>query len=104
MANRARFRYRIYLREWRQKRGLSQEGLARRIGVSIAQVSRYETGDSTIALETQLKLMAALDINPAQLFSDPAAPSADALLSDASEETRARTLALIRAMVEHDRD
>ncbi|MCL5123045.1 MAG: helix-turn-helix domain-containing protein [Deltaproteobacteria bacterium] len=52
------------LQEWRRKRGLTQEGLARRLGVIRLTVARWETGTRAIpsflplaleALENRLK-------------------------------------------------
>jgi transcriptional regulator with XRE-family HTH domain len=55
------------LQEWRRKRGLSQEGLARHLGVIRITVTRWETGARTIpsflplaleALENRMKMEA----------------------------------------------
>jgi transcriptional regulator with XRE-family HTH domain len=55
------------LQEWRRKWGLSQEGLARRLGVIRVTVARWETGTRAIpsflplaleALENRLKMEA----------------------------------------------
>ena len=75
--------YRHYLREWREKRGLLQEELAKAVGSSKSVISRLETGERPIKIEMQFKLMRALQISPAQFFSPPDDPSLDALVSGA---------------------
>lgn len=70
---------RHYLREWREKRGLSQEELGKRCGTTGATISRYEKGDRGLPLELQLKLFDVLDILPGQFFAPPETPSLDAM-------------------------
>jgi transcriptional regulator with XRE-family HTH domain len=55
-------------------------------GVSKGMVSRAESSQRGLTLEVQFRLMAALDITPAQFFFTPEEASADALLRDASPE------------------
>jgi transcriptional regulator with XRE-family HTH domain len=70
---------RIYLREWREAAGLSQEELALRLGVRHSAISRWESGKREITL-TRLGKIAA-EITPdgllSTLFRDPAQPIAE---------------------------
>ena len=50
------------LRAWRKLRGLTQAQLADRSGVSLATVSRLESGDGNITLESLLRILRALGI------------------------------------------
>lgn len=79
---------RHYLREWRIKRGMKQEDLAKAVGTLKSVISRYETGERGISLEMQFKLFQALQIVPGQFFADPDEPSLDAVVKGKSRETR----------------
>jgi transcriptional regulator with XRE-family HTH domain len=59
---------RHYLREWREKRGLLQDQLAKMVGSSASVISRFETGERGMKIEMQFKLAAALRIKVWQLF------------------------------------
>ena len=80
---------RIHLREWRRHAGLSQEELARRLGVRHSAISRWENGKRPITLD-QLACIAK-EVIPGRdagqavvtLFQrPPPAPSAEPAQSD----------------------
>ncbi len=50
------------LGSWRKLRGLTQAQLAERSGVSLATVTRLESGDGNITLESLLRILRALGI------------------------------------------
>lgn len=91
--------HRLYLREWRLKRGLSQDQLAARLDTSKGQVSNWENRKRELGFETQCALADALGIEPGDLTRDPDAPSADELLRHASPETRRQAFALIETLL-----
>jgi len=62
---------RHHLREWREFRGLTQDDLALLAGTSEGVIADYETGERSINLEMQFKLMWALNITAAQFFETP---------------------------------
>jgi transcriptional regulator with XRE-family HTH domain len=66
----------LRLREWRERRGLTQKQLAEAAGIRRATVSDMERGiPGGVDFETLLKLCTALDASPADLFPDkPCAP------------------------------
>jgi transcriptional regulator with XRE-family HTH domain len=64
---------RHYLREWREFRGLTQDDLSLLAGASQNEIADYETGERSIRLEMQFKLMWALGITAAHLFEPPPA-------------------------------
>lgn len=61
-------RLRNNLRKYRKERGLTQETLAEKAGVSLASYKSYESGANGISLEALAKLGNALDIDPASLL------------------------------------
>jgi transcriptional regulator with XRE-family HTH domain len=91
--------FRHYLKEWRQKRGMTQEDLAEALKTSKGEVSRYERGERTLSLLIQFRLARALKITPAQFFTPPEARSADALLAGLPPDERERYLAALEALV-----
>jgi len=88
-----------YLRAWREGRGLTQEQLAERLGTSKGQISSWETGRRSMTWGVQEALAEALSIEPWDLFRDPAQPSADELLRNASPEIRQQAIDVIRVLV-----
>ena len=59
----SRKRFRERLREWRLKRGLTQEGLARKAGVPTVSVSHFETGHRFPNAESLRRLADALGVS-----------------------------------------
>jgi len=97
---------RHFLKEWRKHRGLTQQQLADRLpsgddgkptGKDV--VSRWERNERGISMDVQAALAEALSITPADLFRDPAMPSADDLLRNASAEKRRAIFAVIETMM-----
>lgn len=91
--------HRPYFREWREKTGKTQEQVAERIETSKATVSRMEAGKSQYNAGYVQALADALDVEPEQLFFDPARPSVDALLKNATPEQRRQVLAVVETML-----
>jgi transcriptional regulator with XRE-family HTH domain len=58
------------LKRWREKRGLTQEGLAHKAGISASYASHVERGEKVPTLTIILRLAGALDISACQLLSD----------------------------------
>ncbi len=58
----------VRLREWRQRRLLSQEELAQKAGIGVTTVVRIEGGMGA-RLSTLRKLATALEVTPDQLLS-----------------------------------
>lgn len=68
----ARVRQRIFLQEWRKYRGLTQEALAERVGMSKGNISQLEQGVQGYSQEGLESLAHALQCDPGQLLSvDP---------------------------------
>jgi transcriptional regulator with XRE-family HTH domain len=62
---------RVYLREWREHRGLTLEQLAEKVDASVGQVSMLETGDRGLSARWARKLALALDTAPGNLLDYP---------------------------------
>lgn len=88
--------HRLFIAEWRQERGLSQEQLAERINSTKATISRYEKGVRRVGAEAMAALNEALQ---ADIRRNPATPSADELLRNASPEVREQAIRVIEALV-----
>jgi len=58
------------MKRWREKRGLTQEGLAALAGIASSYVSHIERGEHVASLTVILKLSMALEILPGDLLSD----------------------------------
>jgi transcriptional regulator with XRE-family HTH domain len=56
------------IKELRAQKGLTQERLAELIGVGERNLSKIECGNNFVKAETVTKLLAALDVEPKELF------------------------------------
>ena len=65
---------RLYLREWRNQRGLTQQDLADATGLSRTIICRYETGARRIHLDALSALAAALGLRAGHLLDEPPPP------------------------------
>ena len=93
---------RHYLKEWREKRGLFQEDLAKRVGSSGSAISRFETGERHIKFDMQAKLMQALGITAAQFFTHPDDTELEALIARLKPEHRERVAKIVKAFIDDD--
>lgn len=91
---------RTYLSEWRENRGLTQQQLGDRLGVTDVTVSRWETGRALLNTNVLAAISEALNIEPQDMYRHPDQPSADALLRDQPVEIRDQAIKLIRALRE----
>ncbi len=89
----------LYIAEWRELRGLTQEQLADRIDATKATISRYETGARVVGGKVLPALAHALNLEVPDLYRHPDRPSADELLRHAPVEVQERAIDVIRAML-----
>lgn len=89
---------RLYIREWREARGLTQEQLADRTDTTKSTISKYERGALRLDTAVMADLAWALGIGEEDLFHHPDAPSVNALLKDASPQLVESTIAFIETM------
>lgn len=91
--------FRLFLAEWREEKGLTQQQLADRLGTTDMTVSRWETGKRKPDINAQAAIAQAMGMDdPIDLYRDPAQPSADALLRGQPPEIVAQAMKLIRAI------
>lgn len=88
----------LYLAEWRESRGLTQEQLAGRLGTTDVTVSRWETGRSLLNTAVMAAIAEALNIEPEDLYHDPARPTPNALMRDQAPDVIEQALKLLRAI------
>lgn len=107
MANRPRKqlqRRRHYIKEWRIKRGLSQEQLAERIERSRGLISQLESNTTNYTAQTLEAIAFALGVDSWQLLNVNPAKEGQVvdildLLRGATPEEQARALAVVQALV-----
>jgi transcriptional regulator with XRE-family HTH domain len=89
---------RLFLAEWRESRGLTQQQLADRLETSDVTVSRWETGKRKPDDDVKSAIAWVLGIEVVDLYRHPDQPSADALLRGAPPDTIDQVLRVITAM------
>ncbi|RWO23481.1 MAG: XRE family transcriptional regulator [Mesorhizobium sp.] len=57
-----------YFREWRKRRGLTQETLAEQVGLTASSISQLETGKQGFSDSTLAAIASALDCRPGDLL------------------------------------
>lgn len=62
---------RVYLREWRLAKGLTQPELAKRVGTVKSEISRLEKGTRRMTMDWMSALSKAMSISPEDLMSLP---------------------------------
>lgn len=58
------------LRQFREEKGLSQEKLAKEIGVVFQQIQKYETGINRISCSRLLKILEVMNVSVIDFFAD----------------------------------
>lgn len=58
----------IHIRQLREKKGLSQQGLADDCGITKSQISRIEVATINTTVKTLVKIANALDVEPKELL------------------------------------
>lgn len=89
----------LIVREWRGRRGLSQEELAERAGLHRTYVSDVERGFRNVSLESIDRLAAALEISVSQLFT-----RADAATGGTSPAEAGTGVQMVRILFVEDRE
>lgn len=86
----------VFLREWRDHVGLTQEVVAERIGTTKGTVSRMEINSREPNLGYLAAFAEAIDREVADIFRDPARPTQDELLASATPEELRQALQLVQ--------
>lgn len=82
-------RRRIFLAEWRENRGLTQEQLANRLETSGMTISRWELGKVLMNTDAMQAVAEALGIEPEDLWHHPDKPTPNQLLRGQLREPEA---------------
>ncbi|GGE99789.1 helix-turn-helix domain-containing protein [Flavobacterium limi] len=61
----------IHIRQLREKKGLSQQGLADDCGITKSQISRIEVATINTTIKTLVKIANALEVEPKELLDFP---------------------------------
>ena len=88
----------IFLAEWRDFRGFTQQKLGDDLGVDKATISRYESGKRRPPINHIFALATALGITPMALFRSPSVPSLDDIADGLSEDDRRRVREFAEAL------
>jgi transcriptional regulator with XRE-family HTH domain len=89
---------RLFIAEWREKAGLTQEQLASRLDTTDVTISRWETRKRQPNLDALAAIAEALDIELRDLYRLPSEPSADAMLRGQPKEVIEQAMRLIQAI------
>ena len=94
-------RRRLFLKEWREFRGVSAEAMAGRLGIERESVYRLEREAMRRANpEKQAAYAQALDTEPEALWLPPGGPpSLDAIIATAPDELKAMAADIVRRLV-----
>lgn len=98
-----------YLRAWRKHRGLTQDQLGEKIGVSGSSISQLETGKQGFTDKTLADLSKVLDCSPLALLAhDPSRTDSFWPLFELAEQLRGddrrRAIKMMRAALDLDAD
>lgn len=91
--------FRHFLKAWRLALGLTQETLAERLGTSKGQISNWENYKKDMTANVVAALAEALNIEPSDIFRDPATPSVDTLLGTATPEQRRLAVEMVKTIL-----
>lgn len=89
---------RLFLAEWREQVGLTQQQLGDRLDVSDVTISRWETGQRRPDLDALAAFAEAVGIELQDIYRSPSEESADALLRGQPPEIIEQALKVIKAI------
>lgn len=90
---------RLFIAEWIEFRGLSDEKVANRIGVARETIWKWRTQPQRLDPNKLAALAEALDIEPQELWFPPSRPSLDAMVRDAPDDLHATAADIVRRLV-----
>jgi transcriptional regulator with XRE-family HTH domain len=96
--------YRLYLAEWIESKGLTQDQMAERMDCSPGTISKLVTGKMKQTPEWLAAIAYALgpDVEVDDLFRHPGAPTQDDLLRGLNDQDRDRIIRVIRTLTGTD--
>jgi transcriptional regulator with XRE-family HTH domain len=91
---------RVFLKEWREAKGLTQKTLAERLGCDVMTVSRWELHKTAISTDALAALAEALggNMEPEDLYHHPDRPTPNQLMRDQPPDVQEQAMNLLRAI------
>lgn len=89
----------LYIKEWMDERGLSDEVLGNRMGVDRATVWRWRTQQHRLNPEKIAALAEAMNLESEDFYRPPSRPSLDSLVANVPEELHKTALDIVRRLV-----
>lgn len=89
---------RLYIAQWRDHRGMTQEQLANRLKTTSMTISRWERGAVALNTTVMSELADALGIEPEDLYHHPDTPSPNALLRGQPADVLDQAIRIITAL------
>ena len=93
----------LFLKEHREKKAVSPEAMAGRLGITRESLYRWEREQHRLNPEKIARFADALDMAPDRLWHHPDEPSADEQLRNATLEERQAAVEMVRIFVSHRR-
>lgn len=90
---------RLFLKEWREHKGVAPEAMADRLDVTRQTIHRWEREQWRLDPPKQVAYADALDLEPEDLWRPPDRPSVDALLANAPDDLRQRAREMISILL-----
>ena len=90
--------HRHFIREWMKAKGLTQEKLADRMGITQGTVSKALKSKTILTEDYLVGIADALDVEVADLFRDPASPTREELLRGLSDTEKLTVIRMIDAL------
>ena len=90
--------HRHFIREWLKAKGITQEKLADRLGISQGTVSKALKSKTILTEEYLVGIADALDVDVADLFRDPASPTREDLLRGLTDTEKLTVIRMIEAL------
>ena len=94
-----RRRAHLYIKEWMDHRGMSDEKAASRLGVARETVWKWRTQPARLNPEKLQGLAAILDMEPQEFYRPPDRPSLDAMVANAPDDVQAMAVDIVRRLV-----
>lgn len=89
----------LYIDEWMEDRGLNDEKVANRLGVTRQTIWKWRKEQHRLDPGKIAQLATALDCEPYELWRPPGLTSLDAIVADAPEEVRNTAADIVRRLV-----
>jgi transcriptional regulator with XRE-family HTH domain len=89
----------LYIKEWADFRGLSDQRIAERLGVARETVYRWRTDQDRLDPGKIAGLASALDCEPFELWLRPQQESLDAIVKGVPDEIRQKAVDIVRLLV-----